>query len=49
MGVVEGPVGGFDVEVATEEGVEGGAGGVGHVGVGGWGAVVPFVVFAWSG
>ena len=49
VGGVAGPVGGFEVEVAAEEGVEGWAGGVGHVGVGGGGAVVPFVVFAGAG
>ena len=49
MGFVDVPVGGFEVEVAAEEGVEFGAGGIGHFVVGGSGAVVPFVVFAGTG
>lgn len=46
--VVSGPIGGFEVEVAAEEGVEGLAGGMGHFVGAGSGAVVPFVVLAWS-
>jgi len=46
--VVSGPVGGFEVEVAAEEGVEGLAGGMGHFVGAGAGAVVPFVVLARS-
>jgi hypothetical protein len=43
------PVGRLEVKVAAQELVEGRTGGMGHFGVGGWGAVVPFVVFAGTG
>lgn len=49
--VVAAPVGGFEVEVAAEEGVKGWTGWIGHFVGGGAGAVVPFVVFSgdWEG
>lgn len=49
MGRVGGPVGGFEVEVAAQESVEGDAGWEGHFSVCWGGAVVPFVVFAGRG
>ena len=48
MRFIGGPVGGFEVEVAAEEVVEGWARGVGHFRVRRSSAVVPFVVLAWA-
>ena len=46
MGFVDVPVGGFEMEVAAQEVVQGLTGWVGHFGVAEGCAIVPFIVFA---